>query len=287
MSGNIAQPEISAASGLVCPSLYSNIMMLRFIDPNKLCIVKGPNTVACICLKNFFVPVDCYNDTIAVLQPGEIRRVDSGMVTDYGIRREIYQYDVSSYFIGTPTISTNCSLSVSCISLGISETVSFVSGTTFANLITNIKAAINANANIKTQIEIYNIVESSQTFQIRAVTPGIAFTYSLSIDASIITNVLTQTPIRYPNGRFRFVLVEPLYVENVNPPLASNDKHIKYAYDDDYQTNGANATFRNLSKLYLNTADDDVNETDMNLIETVWIKNTHSKALQVQILVAS
>jgi len=281
-------PNISAASGLACPSLYNSVMMIRIID-GKLCIVKGPNMVACVCLQNFYMPIGVWNESTVIMDPGETRKIELGMVADFGKRREIYDYDLLSYLPGSPQASIALSLSVSCVAKTLNETISFVSGTSFTTTIANLKKAINDNANIKDEIEIINANTTLKTFQIRAVNKGFDFAYTLTIVSSAleIPNEIYQTATRYEYGRCKFILVLPNYNENVIPVLASNDKHIKYAYDDDYQKNGSKATFRNLGKILMLSADDDVEETDMNLNETLWLKNTHSTALQIQILVAS
>lgn len=282
----LSTPNLSAQSGLVCPSLYDNVMMIRYID-GKLCIVKGSNTVACVCLKNFFMPIAVWNESIVIMDPGETRRIDLGMTADYGKRREIYAYELLMYIPGSPQADIPASLSVTCTAKSINETVLFTTGTTFAQTLVNIKKAINDNANIKNEIEIINSDSVLKSFQIRAVNKGYEFGYTLDLDGIEIPNTLLQTALRYEYGRCKFLLVMPIYNEQVNPPLSSNNKHIKYAYDDDYQVNGSNAIFRNLGKMLILSTDDDVEETDLNLIETLWLKNTHSNAIQIQILIAS
>lgn len=285
----ITSNNISAQAGFVCPSLYDNISMLKFIDPYKLCVVKGSNAIACVCLKNFFVPITVWNESIVVLEPGETQKVSLGMVADFGKRREIYGYELLMYLPGTPQADVPLKLNVTCVEKTINETISFDTGTAFSTTITNLKAAINANTKIKNEIEIIEVDEDLKSFQIRAVNKGYEFGYILSYAASpstIIPTTSIQTAKRYKYGRCKFIFIEPLYNEAVVPPLASNNKHIQYAYDDDYQINGPSATFRNLGKMFIHSSDDDVDETDMNLIETVWLKNTHTETLQIQILVA-
>lgn len=272
--------NISASSGLTCPNLYSNVMILRFTNAGKLCITKGPNQLECICVDNFYIPVNSWNSVVAILNPGETKRIDPGLIVDYGTRREIYKFTLSSF-----VADTDSTLDVSCVLRNISTSISFNTGATFDELITNLKTAINNDLSIKNEIEIYNVDANTLSFQIRALYAGFAFTYVLTLN-TVVTGELQYSAIRYPNGRIKFLMIQPLYIENVNPVLGANNKHIQFAYDDDVQANGINATYRNIGKMFLTSSDDDVEETDMNLIETVWIKNTHTKALQVQVLVA-
>lgn len=286
MSSLIPTPAISAQSGLQCPTLYSNEMLVRFID-GKLCIIRGATMVGCICLKPIYIPISVWSETTMVMDPGEMRKVELGMIADFGKRREIYAYELLMYIPGSPQVDVQASLNVTCTAKLINESVNFYTGTTFTDTIKNLKSAINSNTKIKNEIEIINEDVSLKSFEIRAVNKGYSFGYTLEIDSTEVPITSIQTALRYPHGRCKFIFIQPSYIENVIPLLSSNDKHIQFAYDDDYQTNGANATFRNIGKIFLNSSDDDVEESDTNLIETVWLKNTHSKALQIQVLIAS
>lgn len=278
-----------ANSGLQCPSLYDSTLNLRFLDPYRLCVVQGSRAVACICLKNLFIPLTQWNEAITILQPGEIRKVELGLIANYGNRREIYEFDLSSLSYGTPELSVN--FSATCVLKQINENLTFTTGDNFTAAVANLRAVINANTALRNEIEIINVNETTETIQVRTVNNGYEFGYDVYFGVgspyTVITSTLIQSAKRYPNGRCKILYVGPLYNEEVVPALASNNKHIKYAFDDDYQENGSSATFRNLGKLYINTSDDDVEETDENLIETIWLKNTHTEALNIQILVAS
>jgi len=279
----------SANPGFTCPSLYNNETLLRFIDPYKLCVVKGSMSLACVCLRNFYMPIDVWNESIVSLSPGEVRRLELGMIAEYGKRREIYGYELLMYLPGSPQANIFASLNISCVEKTLNETITFYTGTSFKETISNLKSAINHNSKLKNEVEIIDTDEHLKSFQIRAIDPGFEFGYNLILNTEPETNVPStyiQSAIRYPHGRCKFIYVGPMFMENVVPPLPSDNKHIQYAYDDDYQENGSNATFRNMGKMFIHSSDDDVEETDMNLIETIWIKNTHSKQLQIQILVA-
>ena len=56
-------------------------------------------------------------------------------------------------------------------------------------------------------------------------------------------------------------------------------------FDDDYTKNSMLATWRTMGKIFVMSSDADIEETDTNLIETIWIKNPQTFAISMQVMI--
>lgn len=268
-------------SNLQCP-ITNNIPSLRFIDPKMLGVVSGAMTCNTIYLNNFFVPISNWSFNIVTLKPGEIKRIDISNIQSLGDRKEYYTFNLDSFFNTSPVVSSVVTLIVTS---GTTEILTFNTGTTVAEFIVNANIAIRGNTNL-TGI-LYCELNTENTIKIYSNTIGVAYTYNMSINSGTpdltITPVLLQSHIRYPNGRIKVIFLMIDYDET----LASNLKHVEYSFDDDYQENLLNTTFRKFGKMFFLTSDDDVDETDTNLIETVWVKNPQTFNVTIKTFIAS
>lgn len=260
---------MAANSNLICPQNSNNIPSLRFIDPKMLGVIVGSQSCSKICLSNFFVPLSNWSFNILTLKPNETKRIDISNIGSLGERKEIYHFNTNSYFSVSPIISAPVRILISGNKNG--ELI-FDSGLTIDQFIVNCNISIrNSNFNEK----LYCEKISETVFKLYSKEIGISYTYNIEMNfgstpSTLLEGELIQSHIRYPNRRLKVLFLMIDYDEK----LYSNLKHIQYAFDDDYQDNFINATFRNFGKMLFLTSDDDVDETDMNLIETVWLKNT-------------
>jgi hypothetical protein len=156
--------NISAISGLTCPNLYSNVMMLRFTSNGKLCITKGPTQINCICIDQFYIPINSWNSVVTILNPGEIKKIETGLISDNGIRREIQRFSLPSYASNVTLV-----LDISCIARSVQSSVTCDSGLTFDDFIANLKAAINSDDSIKNEIEILDVNAGALAFSIHTI----------------------------------------------------------------------------------------------------------------------
>ncbi len=92
-----------------------------------------------------------------------------------------------------------------------------------------------------------------------------------------------QGPIKYKNGRVKFVFVMCSYDE-YNKDIDSNKLSIDFCYDDDYVNGYYN--WRKMGKLFINSGCDDITDSDMNLVETIWVKNNNDNDVNINYLVA-
>lgn len=318
------QMNITNQLGLQCPGNCDNRMMLQFIDPQKFGVIMGPNTMGAMSLAGFFDVVSRYSTNTMSLMPGETQRVQLGNIGTTGPRRDIRQVDMTTYLIDDQQIT------VTMGPIGQEHTLYFQSSSDFNTFITNFKAAIATSSCLTKSTELINIIPQNNTFQVALISWGIEMTWYMQLGEPQPNGVTIwipalqlQTPIRYPNGRCRFIFIMPNYndlIGNViNPgfgttstggiPTAiptscnlgggsgiggglqipgSNQKHLEYAFDDDYMAQGpANATWRRMGKLFVLSSDADVTESDENLIETIWIRNPQNFTVAMQVLIAT
>jgi len=267
---------------LQCPLNSNLIPSLQFIDPKMLGVVAGSNTCSTINLNNFFVPISQWSFNVSTIKSNKTKRIDISNIQSLGDRKEYHTFDLEIFYSASPVIETNVSLNI----VGDDTWVlTFQSGVSVTEFINNLNAAIRSNSDL---IDIlYCEIVSQYVVQIYSKNIGVAYQYNLYFYDGTpnleVPAVLTQSHIRYPNGRIKVIFLMISYDET----LPSNQKHVEYAFDDDYQNDPLLATFRKFGKMYFLASDDDVIETDLNLIETIWIRNPQSFPITVKIFIAS
>lgn len=94
---------------------------------------------------------------------------------------------------------------------------------------------------------------------------------------------IIQSAERYLHPMLKFIILQVMYDE-IN--ALGNQKHIRYAYNEDY-LHSEYTKWRNMGKLLIHTADSDVLETDTGLIETLWLHNPLDYTVKVTGMIAS
>lgn len=273
---------MSVNPNLQCPASSNSIPSLQFIDPKMLGVVAGSNTCSTVNLNNFFVPISQWAFNVSTIQPGRTQRIDISNIQSLGDRKEYHTFDLAAFYNASPVADAPVTLNVVS---GNTWVLTFQSGTTVTDFVNNLNAAIRNNEDL---IDIlYCEFVEDYTVQIYSKTIGVSYQYNLYFYEGTpnleIIGVLTQSHIRYPNGRVKVVFLMIDYDET----LPSNQKHVEYAYDDDYQLNAELSLFRKFGKMFFIATDDDVEETDMNLSETVWVKNPQTFPIKIKIFIAS
>lgn len=271
-------------AGLQCPNLGDNRLMIKFVNPDRIGVVFGPRLMGCLCLKGFFELIDKFLTTTIVIPSGETQRLELGNVSNYGYRRDTWVYDATSFLSAEDTIDGFLGIPAG------SESFSFTSGTTVTQFAANLRAAINASTFLKANFEVSATNTTTNTFTLRTINVGKAMTSSFFLGTTPIPGTQSWNHIRYPRGRCKFIFIVPDYDEFTEPIPATNKKHVHYAYDDNYSDNlltPENIVWRKISKLYANSSDNDLDETDTNMIETIWLKNDLDYDVTMQVLLAS
>lgn len=274
-------------AGLQCPDLNDNRMMIRFIEPSRIGVTFGSRIMGCLCLKGFFEIIDKFITTTIVINPDETVKLELGNVANFGYRRDTWSFDISSYLSNGLTVTGFLSIPAG------NESFSFQTSAVYNTWLQNFRNALNANTFLKANFEIPNPTTeelSNKSFRIRPIKSGIPLTVNLSVGSPSIPGTQVFNHIRYPNGRCRFMFLVCDYDEFTEPIPDSNKKHLLYAFDDNYtenQLSPENIIWRPMSKIYGNSSDKDLEETDSNLCETVWIKNELNQIVTIQVLLAS
>lgn len=277
-------------AGLQCPNFSDNRMLVRFIDPSRIGVTFGSRVMGCLCLKGFFDVIEKFIATTIILPAGETQRLELGNVANYGYRRDTWKFDISSYLIDNQMISGMLGVS------DITESFSFKTSTIFNTWVQNFRNALNTNKFLRENFEIPASTQedkTNHTFIIRTKKPGKPLTINLEFigtPGQLITGTQIYNHVRYPNGRCRFIFILLDYNEFVEPIPDSNKKHIRYAFEDEYinnQLTPENIQWHPISKMFANSSDLDLEESDMNLIETIWMKNDLTRDVTMQVLIAS
>ena len=72
--------------------------------------------------------------------------------------------------------------------------------------------------------------------------------------------------------------------DEYNKDIDSNKLSIDFCYDDDYVNGYYN--WKKMGKLFINSGCDDITDDDMNLVETIWVKNNNDNDVNINYLVA-
>ena len=272
---------------LSCPPDLSQLLF-RFIERKRLGVVKGTNDLASLDMSQFFIPLNGYSMTQWNLCDGDTLRVDAGSSMDFGKRREIQEWDVSSLgFALAPGVEASLEIEEGGTSLA---TLTGILADDFTTLIASVKSAISTNVVISPIIEFYED-DTISKFSLRGIGYGNTYTYTLTFDdggvipvTEVLPSNVTQTALRYPRGAWKVMFLNIIFCSDC---ISANQLFIEYAYDSDVVTNGqSGATWRKLGPMLLLSGAEDITETDTNKIETIWLRNTQMCDVEIQAVLA-
>lgn len=299
--------------GLQCPNDCNNQMFVQFMDPMKIGITFGSQTLGGISLAGFYESIEKYITTTVTIRPNEIAKIELGNVGTYGERKDIRRIEMSGHLVDDEEVI------VTAGPKGNEHTIYFQSSSDLNIFIENFRNEINKNKCLKSNIEIVDVDTKSSTFKIQTINIGIEMVWFMQIGEDDFVHALQlQTPRRYTNPRCKFLFIMPNYgdlgissgnignssgtITGTTLPVisncgignsnngksaipGSNQKHLQYAFDDDYTKNSMLATWRTMGKIFVMSSDADIEETDTNLIETIWIKNPQTFAISMQVMI--
>jgi hypothetical protein len=276
----IQQPGIRPPN-LKCPPDISS-MLFRFIERKKIGIVQGQTELASLDMSSFFMPLSTYTLQRITLCPCDTKKIDPAGISTTGKRPQINLFDLSAV-VGIFSENTNAVLNISENSEIIASIN--ISAPDFDIFITNLRLAISADSTITKMIKVGSYNTEENTFEIVALDKGRYLEYELLLDDGNIeieqNSEITQTAERYPNGNVLKVLFAAIEFDSTTP---SNKQYLEYAYHTDYLENGIDASWRKTSKLLVLTGADDIEDTDENLIETIWLKNSIDTKVNVYLI---
>lgn len=271
---------------LSCPPDLSQLLF-RFIERKRLGVVKGKDDLASFDMSQFFIPLNGYLMTQWNLCDGDTMRVEAGSSMDFGKRREITEFDTSTFGPASFTGGATATLEVFENTVSVDSIGPFAADD-YATFIDNLKTELSGNANLSPLIE-FNSDDLVSVFDLRGKTAGKAYTYDLKLDdgsnpEETINGTVTQTALRYPRGAWKVMFLNVIFCSDCTE---SNQLYIEYAYDSDIVANGeSGATWRKLGPMLLLSGAEDVNETDENKIETIWLRNTQTCDVEIQAILA-
>lgn len=276
-------------AGLQCPEPLDIRKLIRFVDPGRICITSGSRILGCLCHKGFFQLIKNYFTTAIEIKPNETTRIELGNVANYGYRREIQCLDVSKVLISSNS-SPEIKIEGLLGTLEKIKSISFKSSENINEFVKNFRDVINNDDFLKDNFDITDVDEDNKKIYIRSKEINTNLIINLLLGTETIPTTIIRNAVRYPNGRCMFLFIIVNYDEFTKPIPDSNQKHLLYAFDDEYKENQLETekiNWRTLGKLYVNSSDEDITEDDENLIETIWIKNPLKYAVKLQIMIAS
>ena len=274
------RPNLSCATDL-------SQLLFRFVDRKSIGIVKGKNELAVMDMSLFFLPLNGYMMTTFKVEAGDTMRIEAGSNMNYGKRREIAEFDFVDFPSATLRVGATVDLAV-YENATLLSTIPGIAADDFTTFITNLKDGINADSIINPILE-YNTDDTTSVFTLRGKTAGKAYTYELTLTDSVvpaetITGDITQTALRYPGGAWKLMYLSMIFCSQ---NTASNQQFIEWAYDSDVVANGlSGASWRKSGPLFLQMGAEDVTETDMNLLETIWVRNTTEYDTKIEAILA-
>jgi len=290
-------------------------------------------------LAGFFETIERHLITTVTVRPGEITRIELGNIGSRGERRDIRRVEIPESLL-----EENRPVMVMTGIKGQENAIEFTSSSSFVTLMQNFRTELKKSCCLSSNVEIINIDNSTRTFEIATINFGVELAWLMTINNVQIPAIQIQNPIRYPNGRCKFMFLMPNFGDitgnvtmpgmmtggnripgtNVNvlpfgisPQMASmsafmpmgnncgsgagggtgsipgsNQKHLEYAFDDEYQEHAKTGhweliNWRRMGKMFVLSSDSDVTEQDMNLNETIWIKNPQNYMISVQVMIAT
>lgn len=258
---------------LKCPPDLSTLM-LRFIDRKSLGVVKGNQDLFSFDLSNFFLPISNYSKQTICLNKGDIKLLDTGLGKDMGERRKIISFDL-------PNINYYNEYKISFFDEFGNLIGSELSGefSNLSELETSLLEEISFDEEIKNKIELYKI--ENDTIYFRGKKPGKTFSVDFLIHDEYYYDIIEligntiQAPIRYPNGAYKFVFLFIEFCQDCNVP--SNEQKIYWTQDD-------NLDWKPVGPILFLTGAEDLEEEDMNKIQSFWIKNEGNCEVKINVI---
>ena len=262
----------------------NNSAYLQFLTGKKLGIVNS-NCNGSICLSNFFVPVSQYTQSTIVVNPNQIKKIDTSNVHVFGKQSQnTVLADTSGFITDTYYIEFSFRDSEN----NLLELLTWNKGNLSEDDSMDLLYSLIDNSNIMkdkiivsgdtTEI-LFTGINSGEEITIIAVLKDTA---DISTE-DIIPTVVTIPANRYTSGAIKVLFLLINYDERIEP----NNKHLQYAYLSEYETGEGNFNWHNMGKIFFVTSDDDVDVSDHNLLETLMVKNTTKYQIKITALIAS
>lgn len=269
------QPVGVRPPNLKCPPDISTLIF-QFLERKRIGIAKGTNELLSLDMSAFFMPLSAYTMQKMSLCPGDIKKIDPVGISTTGKRPQIDLFTVPEEYLGTEGTDSDLETDKTIV-LTINTTITLnISAPTFAEFIANLRKEISNNAEASALVRAGAYYGETKTFELIGLIKGQELEYTLN---GFSASTITQTTERYPLANVVKVLFASIEFCGDNVP--SNQQFIEYAYDSDYQNNGNDATWHKTSKLIVLTGAEDVEDIDMNLIETIVLKNSTSVPVNV------
>jgi len=98
-----------------------------------------------------------------------------------------------------------------------------------------------------------------------------------------INGTETQSVFRYLLGAFKVLM---LFAEYCQDCTTANERFIEYADSSDVNANGlSGATWKKMGNMLLLSGADDIEDDDTNLIENIYVRNTHDCRVDIQAII--
>lgn len=271
---------------LKCPPDLST-MLFRFVDRKSLGIVKGNTDLFKIDMSSFFLQLNNYSVFTLSLCPGEIKEINVSNIANSGKRRQITEFSLDNYYdLQTLSLNPNTVATLAIIENGVLlSTITNIDASSFENFITDLNFKVLSDSVAGSLI---TIISNNPNLSFTTKDKGRYLEYILTItdtqtfDSEELEGEITQTAERYPNLNYVKLLFAA--VEYCSD-CTTNSQFIEYAYSEDYIEYGDDANWRKTSKLLMQMGADDIIDSDMNLIETLWLKNTINCDVNIHVLI--
>jgi hypothetical protein len=268
---------------LKCPPDLST-MLFRFVDRKSLGVVKGNTDLFKIDMSSFFLQLDNYSVFTLALCPGETKQINVSNIANTGKRRQITEFNLDD--LQNLALSVNITAELEIIEEGnVLATISNIDASTFTNFIDDLNFKVLSDT---TAGNLISISPDNPILKITTKDKGRYLEYVLTFtDSSTAVNEelegeITQTAERYPNlDHIKLLFAAVEYCSDCK----TNTQFIEYAYSNDYLQNGNDANWRKTSKLLMQMGADDIIDSDMNWIETLWLKNTIDCKVNIHIII--
>jgi hypothetical protein len=268
---------------LKCPPDLST-MLFRFVDKKSLGVVKGNTDLFKIDMSSFFLQLDNYSVFTLALCPGETKQINVSNIANTGKRKQITEFNLDD--LQNLTLSINTTAELEILEEGNTlATITNIDASTFTNFVDDLNFKVLSDT---TTGNLISISSNNPNLKITTKDKGIYLEYVLSFtDSSTVVNEelegeITQTAERYPNlDHIKLLFAAVEYCSDCK----TNTQFIEYAYSSDYLENGDNANWRKSSKLLIQMGADDITDSDMNWIETLWLKNTIDCKVNIHIII--
>lgn len=263
---------------LKCPPDMST-MLFRFVDRKGLGVVKGSSDLFKIDMSSFFLQLDSYSFFTMSLCPGETKQINVSNIANTGKRKQITEFDTDDLV----NVSLAPGTTMDLVIIEDSVTIATLSNIPASNF-TSISTAILSSSVIG---DLITFSFSGTKFTFTTNDKGRYLAYQVTFKDGVnapesLTGDITQTAERYPDlDHIKLLFAAAEYCSD----CPTNNQYIEYAYASDYAINGANSTWKKSSKLIMLMGTNDVLDSDENLIETLWLKNTIDCKVNIHIII--